>query len=171
MKVNYFDTWYQVNAAVLWPGTVVAIAILLGIVIFLWVRLRRLEDRYNRLMSDSAGDSLQEMLEGHVRRVRGTLDRVDALERLAHDLQCTLGYSVQWVGMVRFNPFRDTGGDQSFAIALADAHGNGIILSSLYRHNITRVYAKPLSSWKSTHPLTEEELEAIEVARRSHASA
>jgi len=171
MRVDYFDTWYQVNAAVLWPGAVVAIAILLGIVVFFWVRLRRLENRYNRLMSDSAGDSLQEMLEDHIRRVRGTLDRVDALERLAHDLQRTLGYSMQWVGMVRFNPFRDTGGDQSFAIAMADAHGNGIILSSLYRHNVTRVYAKPLSSWKSTHPLTEEELEAIEVARRSHTPA
>jgi len=81
--VDYFDTWYQVNAAVLWPGAVVAIAILLGIVVFFWVRLRRLENRYNRLMSDSAGDSLQEMLEDHIRRVRGTLDRVDALERLA----------------------------------------------------------------------------------------
>lgn len=169
--MDYFRAWYQVNAAVLWLVTGVALVILLGLLIYLWTRLRKLQDRYGRLMGDSTGDRLEEMLEDHTRRVRGTLDRVDALERLAHDLQRTLGYGIQWVGMVRFNPFRDTGGDQSFAIALADAHGDGIVLSSLHRRDLTRVYAKPLLDWKSTHPLTEEELEAIEIARRSHAPA
>lgn len=165
--MDYLRAWYQVNAAALWLETVAAIVILLGLVIFLWTRLRRLQAHYEQLMSDSSGGSLQEMLEDHVERVRNTLDRVDALDKLAGDLQRTLGYTVQWVGMVRFNPFRDTGGDQSFAIALADAHGDGLVLSSLHRPDVTRVYAKPLLGWKSTHPLTEEELEAIEVARRS----
>ena len=169
--MDYFRAWYQVNAAVLWLEAVVAIVVLLGMAIWLWTRLRQLQDRYQRLMGDSTSGHLEEMLEDHVRRVRGTLDRVDSLERLARDLQRTLGFSVQWVGMVRFNPFRDTGGDQSFAIALADAHGDGLVLSSLHRRDITRIYAKPLLGWQSTHPLTEEEQEAIEVARRSHASA
>ncbi|UCC64751.1 MAG: DUF4446 family protein [Anaerolineae bacterium] len=169
--MDYFRAWYQVNAAVIWLETLVGIVVLVGAVIWLWTRLRRLQDRYQRLMGDSTADGLEEMLEDHVRRVRGALDRVDALERLAHDLQRTLGYGVQWVGMVRFNPFRDTGGDQSFAIALADAHGDGIVLSSLHRPDITRVYAKPLLGWQSTHPLTDEELEAIETARRSRAPA
>lgn len=167
--MNYFRAWYQVNGAVLWLATVVVIVVSLGLLIFLWTRLRRLQDRYDRLMGDSVGGSLEGMLQDHVRRVRSTLDRVDALEQLAQNLQHVLGYSVQWVGMVRFNPFRDTGGDQSFAIALVDAHGDGIVLSSLHRRDVTRVYAKPLLSWESTHPLTEEEREAIEVARRSHA--
>jgi len=166
--LDYLRAWYQVNAAVLWLETAVVVVILAGIVIFLWTRLRGLEGRYRRLMGDSTADRLEEMLEDYVRRVRGTLDRVDTLERLARDLQRTLGYSVQWVGMVRYNPFRDTGGAQSFAIALADAHGDGIILSSLHRRDLTRVYAKPLLGWKSTHSLTEEELEAIEAARRRH---
>ena len=169
--MDYFRAWYQVNAAILWLETAIAVIILVGLAIFLWARLRKLQARYDRLMGDSTSDHLGEMLEDHVRRVRGALDRVDALERLAHDLQRTLGHSVQWVGMVRFNPFRDTGGDQSFAIALADAHGDGIVLSSLHRPDLTRVYAKPLLGWESTHPLTEEELEAIEVARRSRVPA
>ena len=166
--MDYFRAWYQVNAAILWLETAVVVVILAGIVIFLWTRQRGLEGRYRLLMGDSTADRLEEMLKDYVRRVRGTLDRVDALERLARDLQRELGYSVQWVGMVRYNPFRDTGGAQSFAIALADAHGDGIILSSLHRRDLTRVYAKPLLGWKSTHSLTEEELEAIEAARRRH---
>lgn len=164
--MNHFQAWYQVNAATLWVATVAAVTVMAGVAVFLWTQLRRLQARYERLMGDAEGGNLHDMLEDHVQRVRGALDRVDALERLTGDLQRTLGHSVQWVGMVRFNPFRDTGGDQSFAIALADAHGDGIVLSSLHRPDITRVYAKPLLDWKSTHSLTEEELEAIEAARR-----
>jgi len=167
--VDYIRAWYQVNAAVLWLETAVVIVALLGMIVFLWRRLRHVERRYERLMADTSGGSLQEMLEDHVRRVRGALERVDTLEKLAHELERALGHSVQWVGLVRYNPFRDTGGDQSFAIALADAHGDGLVLSSLHRPETTRVYAKPLLGWKSTHPLTEEEMEAIEVARRRHA--
>jgi len=163
-----FNIWYQANAALLWIANVVATSILLVLTIALWARLRRLQRRYVWLVGDSQPGSLQEMLVEHVQRMRGALDRVDALERLAHDLEHTLGHSVQWVGMVRFNPFRDTGGDQSFALALADAQGNGLVLSSLHRHDITRVYAKPLQGWQSTHPLTEEVLEAIQAARRGH---
>jgi hypothetical protein len=169
MSVDYFRAWYEVNAAVLWLESLILIAILLGVLIWVWRRLRRVEGRYERLMLDASGNSLQEMLEDHVGRVRGALSRVDALEKLAHDLEHRLGYSVQWVGLVRYNPFRDTGGDQSFAIALADAQGDGLVLSSLHRRDITRVYAKPLLGWESTHPLTEEELQAIEEARRRHA--
>lgn len=169
--MDYLKAWYQVNASVLWLGTVAATVILGGMVAFLWRQLRQLQDRYQRLTGGPTEGNLQEMLEDHIRRVRDALDRVDAAERLTHDLQRTLGYSLQWVGMVRYNPFRDTGSNQSFAIALADAHGDGIVLSSLHRPDKTRVYAKPLLRWESTHPLTEEELEAIEVARRSHASA
>ncbi len=166
--MDYFNVWYQTNAALLWIANVVAISILMALTITLWARLRRLQRRYAWLVGDSKPGSLQEMLLDHVQQVRGALDRVDALERLARDLEHTLGHSVQWVGMVRFNPFRDTGGDQSFALALADAQGNGLVLSSLHRLDITRVYAKPLQGWQSTHPLTEEELEAIQVARRGH---
>lgn len=167
--MDYFQAWYEVNAAVLWLESLILLMILLGVTVFLWRRLRKVEARYRRLMSDASDGSLQEMLEDHVRRVRGALDRVDTLEKLAHDLERTVGHSVQWVGLVRYNPFRDTGGDQSFAIALADAHGDGLVLSSLYRRDSTRIYAKPLLGWESTHPLTEEELQAIEAARRRHA--
>jgi len=196
--MGYF-AWYQVNAAVLWLGTVIAIIILLGVVIFFWMRQRELGVRYNRLMGDSASNGLEAMLENHVRRVRGVLDRVETLDQLVRNLQLTqeqqgrelqlaldrevalerltdglqrkLERSVQGVGMVRFNPFRDTGGAQSFAIALADDHGDGFVLSSLYRRDATRVYAKPLLGWKSPYPLTEEELEAIGMAHGGHTPA
>lgn len=69
------------------------------------------------------------------------------------------------VGMVRFNPFRDIGGDQSFSIALLDGKNNGLVLSSMYSREGVRVYTKSIIQGDSEkHQLTEEEKKAISIA-------
>jgi hypothetical protein len=76
--------------------------------------------------------------------------------------------SVQGVGVVRFNPFANgQGGNQSFACALLDERGNGVVLSTLYARDRVGVYAKPLTQGASSFELTEEEKEAIAKARNS----
>src|SRR5439155_225063 len=83
--------------------------------------------------------------------------RVDALNKLHQELERLSQRTIQRVGVVRFNPFADTGGDQSFAIALLDAEGNGIVLSSLHSRTDTRVFAKQVQSGRSRHALSDEE--------------
>ena len=68
------------------------------------------------------------------------------------------------MGVVRFNPFADTGGDQSFAIALLDAEGNGLVLSSLHSRADTRIFAKQVQAGRSRHQLSDEEQDAIRKA-------
>jgi len=80
------------------------------------------------------------------------------------DLQKICDISITKVGVVRFNPFKDTGGDQSFAIALLDSNNNGVVLSSLYTREGTRVYTKPIQDASSPYNLSDEEKEAIEKA-------
>jgi len=72
--------------------------------------------------------------------------------------------SVQHVGLVRFNPFEDTGSDQSFVIALLDAAHDGVVMSSLHGRGTTRVFAKPITAGTSPHQLSDEEAEAIRIA-------
>lgn len=73
--------------------------------------------------------------------------------------------SVQKVGIVRFNPFREVGGDQSFSIAILDGNDDGAIITSHYTREGNRVYGKPLKAGKSEYPLSEDELSAIEKAK------
>jgi hypothetical protein len=73
--------------------------------------------------------------------------------------------ALQRVGVVRFNPYHDTGGDYSFAVALLDASGNGVVLTGLYHRDRCRVYAKPVGGWESTYELIDEERQAIAEAR------
>jgi hypothetical protein len=94
-------------------------------------------------------------------QVRSVAQRLDKLEALAHQTDLASRRSLQWLGVLRFNPFNDVGGDQSFALALVDGYGNGVVISSLHMRNMTRVYAKPLKKWESEHHLTDEEKQAI----------
>ena len=75
--------------------------------------------------------------------------------------------ALERVGVVRFNPYHDTGGDYSFAVALLDAAGAGVVITGLYHRDRCRVYAKPVATWESSYKLTDEEREAIAQARGS----
>jgi len=73
--------------------------------------------------------------------------------------------ALQRLGLVRFNPFEDTGSNQSFAIAVLDADDDGVILSSLHARSGTRIYAKSLVRGVTDLALSEEESEAVRLAK------
>lgn len=70
----------------------------------------------------------------------------------------------QRVGLVRFNPFNETGGDHSFSLCLLDDKHNGFIISCLHARDRTRVYAKPILSGNSTIKLSQEERKSLTAA-------
>ncbi len=76
---------------------------------------------------------------------------------------------IQKIGLLRFNPFKDTGGDQSFIMALTDGNDSGVIISALYSRSGTRWYAKKVKMGKGVeHELSEEEKKALKEAATKH---
>jgi hypothetical protein len=69
--------------------------------------------------------------------------------------------AIQRVGVVRYNPFQDTGSNQSFVVAMLDGAGDGFVLSSLHSRQQTRVFLKSVAGGKADGALSEEEAEAI----------
>lgn len=83
---------------------------------------------------------------------------------LANHQTKALGHIAKY-SLIRFNPFEDSGGDQSFVVALLDSKNNGIVVSSLHSRSGTRVYAKEIQSGTAIHhKLSKEEKEAVEKA-------
>lgn len=74
--------------------------------------------------------------------------------------------NIQKVGLNKFNPFNETGGDHSFSLALLDGYKNGIIITSLHTRERTRVYLKDILSGKSKIDLSEEEKKALKLATK-----
>lgn len=140
------------------------LALAAGVVVLL-KRLQRLDAQYRALTTGTEGGNLEEVLQSHVADVRSAVVRSQETDTLARNLERAARSHIQRLGFVRYNPFRETGGDQSFALALADQDGNGVVLSSLHSRDVTRVYGKSLITWESVHLLTVEEQQAIDKAK------
>ena len=75
---------------------------------------------------------------------------------------------VQKIGVIRFNPFKEAGGNQSFSIALLNANDDGVVITNLYGRDGSRAFAKSIKDSLSEYPLSQEEKEAIEQAKISN---
>jgi hypothetical protein len=163
--MNPISQWLSTYALILLMAFAVLLAVLVGFMIYLTLRLRRVETSYRTLTTGTSAGNLETVLEDHVRQVHQATKRVSELDELTHRLEYASRSHIQRLGFLRFNPFRDSGGDQSFALVLADQNGEGVVISGLHGRDGTRVYAKPLAAWKSVYPLTDEEQQAIGSAK------
>jgi hypothetical protein len=144
---------------------------LVGAVVILGRRLSRATAAYRALVHETTGTSLSGTLDAQAARVEavdrrlaevdGRLAEVDGRYRL---VESRSRGSLQHVGLVRFNPFEDTGSDQSFAIALLDDDQSGIVVSSLHGRGGTRIFAKPIQAGQASHALSDEEQKAVDMA-------
>lgn len=120
----------------------------------------RIMRRVNSIFG-SPREGLDGVLAEQGKRVRDLGDEAKRIRNDVARLDVMAETSIQKVGMVRFNPFDDTGGDQSFALALLDSADNGIVIASLFARDGSRIYAKQVIKGESRHHLSEEEREAI----------
>jgi hypothetical protein len=149
-------------------GALVVAALLLAWNIFLQISVSRVKKNQTELFSGKNGNDLEKLILDHGHNIK-ELDRdIQDLYGISNKINDLANRSVHKVGVVRFNPFKDLGGDQSFSIALLDGQSSGLIISGLHTREGNRVYAKPVEKGKAVkHPLTEEEVEAIKIAEAS----
>jgi len=126
-------------------------------------RMRALLETHDGLIGagHGAADRLGEIearslaLAGDLERVRG---RVSELEGLAKT-------DLALVGFVRYDAFDDTGSELSYALALLNRVGDGVVVNSIYSRTDTRTYGKLVHAYKPAVSASNEELLAIERAR------
>jgi hypothetical protein len=129
------------------------------------VRLNRTLRQFRQLSSGIEGQPLDELLQKILDRSETDSKTLARLEADLRALGTEVQTHVQNVGLVRYNAFNDTGGDQSYALALLDDHGDGAIVNGLFHRTECRVYVKPVQEWKSTYSMSDEEAEAIRRAK------
>ena len=158
------DALVSANIGPIIGGLVIVVLALAFAVVGLIRRVRALGRRLETLTQGSGESSLEAVLGSHLERVKQVVNDVDVVAArtavMERDLQSSLGR----VALVRFNPFEDTGGNQSFALAMLDGRGDGFVVSSLHARAGTRVYAKTIAGGASEAALSDEEGEALRVA-------
>lgn len=141
-----------------------AVVALLIAVIVLARQVAGLRRRVDALTRGEEGRDLGAVLEAHLDKVYAVSHRQDALEQRAGVLEVTQARTVQGVALIRFNPYDDTGGNQSFVLAVVDPSGDGAILTSLHARNQTRLYGKAVVAGAIDGPGSAEEDEALRLA-------
>lgn len=122
---------------------------------------------YNRLTRGTTDKTLSEVLSRLLGEEQQTQAEIKKNLAVIAQVQKDAKDYVQKIGVVRFNPFTDTGGDQSFSLALLDGHNNGVILTSFYARTGVRWYIKNVKMGKGVeHELSNEEKEALKKALR-----
>ncbi|MBI4134883.1 MAG: DUF4446 family protein [Candidatus Sungbacteria bacterium] len=123
--------------------------------------------KFHRLFGESPPVTHEEALGYLLRRFQLTEKELIQLGSRVEVLESIGEKSFQKMSFMRFNPFADTGGDQSFVVCLLDKQDNGVIISSLYNREGTRVYAKAIEAGTPKQPLSDEEKKVLGEAMRS----
>lgn len=129
------------------------------------ILLLRALSHYNHLTADVSKKDLLSAL-NHLISVSGqnTDDIKQISEKISKEIIENKKH-FQRLGFRRYNPFTDTGGDQSFSAAFLDDNGDGIMISSLHSRENTRLYAKKVENGKVvSQALSKEETEVINEA-------
>jgi uncharacterized protein DUF4446 len=155
------DALIQPNLSALVVGLVAVAIALAAASVILARRTRQLDARLKGITRGSDGRSLEAILDAHLEKVFETSRELTDVAARTAVLEVAQRKAFQRVGLVRYNPFEETGGNQSFALALLDAAGDGWVLSSLHARDSTRVYAKAISGGRSEAGLSAEETAAI----------
>jgi len=143
-------------------------AIILALIVAIVLQhkhLRRLQMDWATLVNGLSEPGLGEQVLRQIGAIQQNSEDVAALGEELQQLRVQSERAIDRVGLVRYNPYEGMGGDFSVALALADSTGRGIVLSSLHGRSATRLYIRPLVGWESTSPLSDEEQEAIRIAR------
>jgi hypothetical protein len=156
------------NLAIAFGVLGLLVLVLLLVVLLQGIRLGRALRAYREIVRDTdpdhRGRSLHDLLAGNASAVERASERMAEMEAMHGLIDARTQRSLQHIGMVRFNPFEDTGSDQSFAIAVLDDRRDGVVISSLHGRANTRLFAKPVADGTSPHNLSAEESEAIRIA-------
>lgn len=128
-------------------------------------RTKRIQKNIESLFSGKTATDLESVILTHSKEITAIDKEIQELFEISNEIHALAQRSIHKVGVIRFNPFRDIGGDQSFALALLDGKNSGLVISSLHTREGTRMYSKPVTKGISEkYTLTDEEQQAIKEA-------
>lgn len=145
-------------------ASIMALAVLL-LLLLAKKKMRAIDAKLETLFSGKDAKSLEEVILANSAEIKVLDKEIQQLFEISNKIHQLSMKSIHKFEVVRFNPFKDIGGDQSFAIALLNGKDSGIVMSSLHTREGTRIYAKPIIKGGSDkYTLTEEEKNVLKLA-------
>ena len=128
-------------------------------------RIKKINNNFKDFMKKlGEGKDISEILNNYMTRVINLEEAISETNVYCKQLDKKSELCIQKVGIVKYNAYKDSGNDLSFAIALLNNKNDGIVLNGIYSREMSNIYAKPVFNGESTYTLTDEEKQAIKKA-------
>ncbi len=147
-------------------GAAVAAAVALVLATLFFLKLRRVRASQLVLLGGGKADLVDfaVSLQGRIDDLHRAVDELAAaLSRVDQRVDLSLART----GLVRYDAYKDAGGQQSASFAVLDSGRSGIVLSAIQGRDYARIYLKELDRGRASVALSPEELEAVERAMSS----
>ena len=144
----------------------IVVFVLLAICLFFIIKV---SIRLQKLFKGSQAHTLEELMNSIVTQVEVLNNKSNSHDESLKNLSERISKLGRGVKIMRFNPFKDVGGNQSFAVAIVNEDGDGVVLSSLYSRERMSVFAKQITKGVSEVELTEEEKTIVVEAQKQTA--
>jgi len=147
-------------------------SLVLTLVVFAWlgtltVLLIGVLKTFKRLTKGVSDKDLKVILDEVLKEIEKEKDVSSELAKKLEELRLDGRNHVQKIGFIRYNPFSETGGNQSFVLVVLDGKDSGVVITSLHSRDSTRVFAKPVKEGKEVgFEFSKEEIQAIVDARK-----
>lgn len=144
-----------------------SVLVVIFILLIVWLSVLsyffyELFSHYNTLTKGATNKNLKDILDDVLKSIGKTKEDIARLSVSYDTMEKQSLSHINRIGLLRFNPFKDTGGDQSFILSLTDSMESGVIISGLYSRSGTRWYAKKIKNGKAIeHELSEEEQKVL----------
>lgn len=159
--MNFFE-FINENSPFIITGLAIFSLIIFILCIAAIIKASKIKKRVSEFMGDKNGGDFEETLKEFIARSDAIDERYLRVINDIKAIQTQIRFCIQKVGIVRYNPFEDVGGDLCYAVAILNQNDDGFVLNSVYSRDGCYTYAKPIENGKcSKYKLSAEEDEAV----------
>lgn len=163
MQKNILDT-LGIDVVYILIALLVLIIILLVMIISNKNKLKKLEQKYERFMLGSDGETLEATILEKFDEIDDLKEQNDIKSKMIKDIMENLELTYQKVGLVKYDAFREMGGSISFVLVLLNKENTGFMINSMHSRDGCYTYLKEIIKGQSYIELGKEEKEALEQA-------
>lgn len=165
MNISQYNLFYPFVAVLFF------IAVLIFSNVFIFLKIKKINEKAEEFFLGKNGKDLEKIIIGQKKQIEKNKKDIKELFDAYEKIYKIAFKGIHKVGVIRYNPLGDMGGNQSFVIVFLDGDSSGVVISSLYTREGTRLFGKPIIKGKCfEYPLTDEEKSAIKNATVSKKS-
>ncbi|MDQ2086024.1 DUF4446 family protein [Herbivorax sp. ANBcel31] len=151
---------------------IIAIGIIFVLILFMLfisisIKFKKFKKKHKKIIDETKDKNVEKMLCDVFNFTNETSLKNKEVEYKLSKIERDMQHCIQKVGVLRYNAFEDVGSELSFVVALLDNNDNGVVINGIYARENSTTYAKLIKRGNSKYILSAEEIQAIDIAKKS----